>query len=92
MYWFNKATTTNILRPESLPPTEGAAEQHILRAHLQYNDWVLLNSKTLLQTEYGWRITDDGIYKPIRTTCEIGPSELMKQLYATALASHSVYA
>ena len=35
---YNKMTVTNTLKPEYLPPTEGAVRQHILRTYLQYHD------------------------------------------------------
>ena len=39
---YHKMIARATLRPESLPPTEGAATQHVYPAYLQYHDWLLL--------------------------------------------------
>ena len=44
---YHKMATTKMVKPESLPPSAGAARQHILRAYLQYHDWMQLGSMTL---------------------------------------------
>ena len=70
---FHKMSVNGTLKPEYLPPTDGSVEQHILRAHLQYHDWLLLNSMTLPPTEYGWKLNAENCFEPIATTCEIVP-------------------
>jgi hypothetical protein len=77
---YNKMTTVEgkTLKPEYLPPTEGAARQHVLRAYLQYHDWSLLSSMTLPPTEYGWQIDGDGLFEPIGTLVDIAPAALLK--------------
>ena len=65
------------MKPEYLPPTEGAVEQHILRSYLQYQDWVLLSSMTLPPTEYGWQIEADGSFGPVRTLAEMAPNNCL---------------
>ena len=75
---YNKMTAKDGLRPEGLPPSSGAATQHILRAYLQYRDWLLLESMSIPPTDFGWRLDAEGQYIPIMTADEIGPPELLK--------------
>ena len=39
---FSHKAAAGLIKPETLPPTEGAAAQHSLRAYLQTRDWLLL--------------------------------------------------
>ena len=41
---YNKQAKGGVVRPASLPPTNGSAIQHSLRAYLQIQDWVILKS------------------------------------------------
>lgn len=67
------------LKPETLPPTESAADQHTMRAYLQTHDWLLLSSMTLPPGEYGWRkCSTNDIFEPISTTEDIAPPKLLK--------------
>ena len=66
-----------MVKPEFLPPSAGAVKQHILRAYLQYHDWVFLESMTLQPAEYGWYIKD-GKYTPTLTEDPVAPPELLK--------------
>ena len=66
------------MKPENLPPTVEAAEQHILRAYLQWHDWERLNTMTLPVEEYGWEVSQDGSYTPIGTTKDVAPAQLLK--------------
>ena len=50
---FSKKAAAGVIRPETLPPTEGAAAQHSLRAYLQTRDWLLLKSMSLDVEEFG---------------------------------------
>lgn len=75
---YNKMTAKDGLHPEGLPPSSGAATQHILRAYLQYRDWLLLESMSIPPTDFGWRLDAEGQYIPIMTADEIGPPELLK--------------
>ena len=78
---YNKMTTNvhlkTTMKPEYLPPTEGAVEQHILRSYLQYQDWVLLSSMTLPPTEHGWQIEADGLFGPVGTLSEMAPNNCL---------------
>ena len=66
-----------IIKPETLPPTDGAATQHSLRAYLQTQDWILLQSMSLDPTNYGWAIGAHG-FEPIPMLEPIAPEELLK--------------
>ena len=52
----SRKAAAGIIKPETLPPTDGAATQHSLRAYLQTRDWILLQSMSLDPTNYGWAI------------------------------------
>ena len=41
---FSRKAAAGVIKPETLPPTEGAAAQHSLRAYLQTRDWIFLQS------------------------------------------------
>ena len=45
---YNKQLKVGVIRPESLPPTDGTAEQHSLRTYLQLQDWLILKSMSPL--------------------------------------------
>ncbi|CAJ1066509.1 hypothetical protein F7725_020419 [Xyrichtys novacula] len=51
---FSRKAAAGLIKPETLPPTEGAAAQHLLRACLQTQDWLLLQSMSLDPKDYGW--------------------------------------
>ena len=51
---FSRKAAAGLTKPETLPPTEGAAKQHSLRAYLQTQDWMLLQSMSLDPSGYGW--------------------------------------
>ena len=74
---YYQMTATSKLRPEGLPPSEGAATQHVLRAYLQYRDWQKLESMTLPPTEFGWFLDSNGTFAPVITHEEIAPTELL---------------
>ena len=74
---YYQMTATSKLRPEGLPPSEGAATQHVLRAYLQYRDWQKLESMTLPPTEFGWFLDSNGAFAPVTTHEEIAPTELL---------------
>ena len=71
---FSRKAAAGTIKPEALPPTEGAAAQHSLRAYLQTRDWLLLQSMSLDPTGYGWTVRAHG-YEPIPT---LDPMELLK--------------
>ena len=69
---FSRKAAAGIIKPETLPPTEGAAAQHSLRAYLQSRDWILLQSMSLDPFEYGWRLGSHG-YEPVPTLEPMAP-------------------
>lgn len=58
-------------------PTEGAAPQHSLRAYLQTQDWLLLQSMSLDPKDYGWTVGFHG-YEPVPTLEPMAPEELLQ--------------
>ena len=75
---YNKMTARAGLRREGVPPSSGVVTQYILCVYLQYKDWLLLESRSITHTDFGWRLDDEGQYIPITTADEIGPPELLK--------------
>ena len=67
------------MTPGRLPPTAAAAQEHCLRAHLQYHDWMLLESQLLAPIDYGWRRGDSGFFEPIPSV------ELIAQMLSLSL-------
>ena len=78
LHRYNKQSKVGVLRPENLPPTEGSAKQHSLRAYFQLRDWIALQSMYLEANEYGWELSSRGRYEPILTTMPIAPENLLK--------------
>ena len=73
---FSRKAAAGLIKPETLPPTEGAAAQHSLRAYLQTRDWMLLQNMSLDPTKYGWALGARG-YEPIPTVGPMAPDELL---------------
>ena len=76
---YNVMSAVGVITPERLPPTTGAAEQHSLRAYLQYHNWMLLNTNSLDIMEYGWK-KENVFYTPIPTKEKIAPDTLLKNI------------
>ena len=74
---FSKKAAAGLIKPESFPPTKGAAAQHSLRAFLQTRDWILLQSMSLDPSDYGWTLGVQG-YEPVPTLDPMAPEELLK--------------
>lgn len=47
-YMFSRKAVAGLIKPETLPPTEGTVAQHSLRAYLQTRNWFLLQSMYML--------------------------------------------
>ena len=75
---YNKQSKAGVLKPENLPPIDGAARQHSLRAYLQLQDWLVLQSMSRDPKEYGWYLISGGAYEPILITDDIAPANLLK--------------
>ena len=56
-HMFSCKAAAGLIKPEPLPPTEGAAAQHSLHAYLQIWEWLLLQSMPVDANEYRWAIT-----------------------------------
>uniref|UniRef100_UPI00358FA83E uncharacterized protein n=1 Tax=Myxine glutinosa TaxID=7769 RepID=UPI00358FA83E len=74
---FSRKAAAGVIKPETLPPTEGAAARHSLRAYLQTRDWILLQSMSLNPSDYGWTIGVHG-YEPVPTLDPTAPEELLQ--------------
>lgn len=74
---YNKQSKVGVIRPEGLPPTDSAAGNHSLRAFLQLQDWLCLQSMSLNPLDYGWIQTAFG-YEPIAMTGAMAPDKLLK--------------
>ena len=44
---FSRKAAVGVIKPETLPPTEGAAAQHFLHAYLKTLHWKLLHRMSL---------------------------------------------
>ena len=73
---YSQSVAKGKLSPQKLPPTEGAAVQHSLRAYLQWHDWTLLASQSLPPTDYEWARVGMWL-EPIGTMDEIAPASLL---------------
>ncbi|KAJ4933951.1 hypothetical protein JOQ06_006759, partial [Pogonophryne albipinna] len=74
---FSRKAAAGLIKPETLPPTEGAAAQHSLRAYLQTQDCILLQSMSLNPSDYGWTLGVHG-YEPVPTLDPMAPEELLQ--------------
>ena len=74
---FARKAASGVIKPDTLPPTEGAAAQHSLRAYLQTRDWLLLQSMSLNPSDYGWIVGVHG-YEPIPALEPMAPDELLR--------------
>lgn len=74
---FSRKAAAGFIKPETLPPTDGAAAQHSLRAYLQTRDWMLLQSMSLDPSDYGWTVGVRG-YEPVPTEDPMAPEELLR--------------
>ena len=77
LHRYNKQSKAGVIRPEGLPPTDSAAAQHSLRAYLQLQDWLILQSMSRDPLNYGW-IRDNQGYEPVVMTDPMAPDELLK--------------
>ena len=78
MYMRLLSSTTNLIKPERLPPTINAAKYHCYRVYLQINQWLNFNKSSLNPIEWGWKLLDNGTLSPVTTTKEFAPINLLK--------------
>ena len=86
---FSKQAASGKLNHQNLPPTEGAAKLHPLRAYLQMWDWLKLEPMHLDPLKYGWRMKNKDGYEPIPTLEPIAPKELLELTHCNCLTSCS---
>ena len=67
----------NVLDPQKLPPTEGAAYYHSLRVHCQVIIWIKLNVDALDPRLWGWTLQDNE-YSLVKTDKDVAPENLLK--------------
>lgn len=70
---YSKQTSSGVLSPEKLPPTEGSSDEHSLRAYLQLQDWIVLKSMSRDPTKYGFAYDSTHGYQPVTTKQEWAP-------------------
>ncbi|KAG0720027.1 hypothetical protein GWK47_007031 [Chionoecetes opilio] len=73
---FSRKAAAGLIKPETLPPTEGRG-WHSLRAFLQTRNWMLLQSMSLDPSDYGWTVGVHG-YEPVPTLDPMAPEELLQ--------------
>ena len=73
---YNQMLAKGRIAPERLPPTNGAATQHLLRVYLQIQDWLNLSSMSLNPIEYGWHQSEN-TYQPVTNLEDIAPPEIL---------------
>ena len=71
---YRKQGKGGVIRPANLPPTNGSAIQHSLRAYLQIQDWILLQSMSGDPRLYGWYVISAGQFEPTMTLDDIAPA------------------
>lgn len=74
---YERCTIKKNFKLESLPPTLGAAKQHILRVYYQLQVW--LGNKTIKANNYGWQKTDNGL-QPVYTLDPLYPVEILTKI------------
>jgi len=75
---YSKMVAASTVRPhpERLPPTNKAAEFHILRTHLQAVVWQKLSCAALKPEEWGWE-EQNGKLMPIMTDDPVAPDDVL---------------
>lgn len=73
---FSKAKVKSNFAFESLPPTEGAAQQHAFRVYYQLQLWL---GNSLNPKQWGWKAVNNYLV-PIGTTDPPLPENLLKQI------------
>ncbi|KAG0728138.1 hypothetical protein GWK47_033118 [Chionoecetes opilio] len=75
---FARKAAAGLIKPKTLPPTEGpAAHHHSLRAYLQTRDWMLLQGMSLDPSDYGWTVGVHG-NEPVPTLNPMAPEDLLQ--------------
>ena len=75
---YNKMVAKSNANPARLPPTIGSATEHILRAYLQFHNWVMLDTRSKNPEDYGWSTTEENVFEPVSSMHQIAPDSLLK--------------
>ena len=73
---YSKQTSSGVLSPEKLPPTEGSSDEHSLRAYLQLQDWIVLKSMSRDPNNYGFLYDFIYGYQPTTTKHDWAPKHI----------------
>jgi hypothetical protein len=73
---YSKQTSSGILSPEKLPPTAESADEYSLRAYLQLQDWLLLETMSREPTNYGFVNDLINGYQPTTTKRDWAPKHI----------------
>uniref|UniRef100_A0A8C4PX78 Uncharacterized protein n=1 Tax=Eptatretus burgeri TaxID=7764 RepID=A0A8C4PX78_EPTBU len=77
---------------EKLPPTKGALEQHIKRAHYQATVWYhdeIAKPKLPEPSEYGWTL-ENNLYRPVITHLPPAPKAVLELVMCKCAERHVV--
>jgi hypothetical protein len=74
-----------VIRPEVLPPTEGASHFHSMLVYFQVMEWKHLKSNLHLQ-DWGWKL-EKGLLMPITTDQDPAPASLLNVIRCKCTAS-----
>ena len=66
-----------LVKPDALPPTTDAANQHYYQVYSQVQEWL---GNMLPPSEWGWQVIDSKLV-PIMMTLPPGPSKLLKYVF-----------
>ena len=70
------ASKSSNVKPQTLPPTSGAAKYHSLRVYLQIQEWQG-SAEGLHLTDWGWQECDEG-FLPLQTSLAPAPEHLFQ--------------
>ena len=74
---YEVATTKNVIKIESLPPSENVAQQYSYRVYLLVTDWKFLEEAHADPLEWAWVLLN-GLYHPVYTKQLGAPADLLK--------------
>ena len=66
---------------QTLPPTSDAASLHSLRAYFQCQEWIHGEKSVLNACDWGYYLSNENKYIPIKTTLPPAPEKLLKVIH-----------
>ena len=81
------ASKSSHVKPQTLPPTSGAAKYHSLRVYLQIQEWKG-SAVGLHPTDWGWQECDEG-FLPLQTSLAPAPEHLLQVIRCNCKADCS---